>query len=130
MVILLKLFSCPCNHQTGFTSAWILCALYHENMQLVKRLVLIQQVSEADKNSRRSSIQEELAQQQQQQQQPHIRIPSPESGDSFYFAPISPAAKTTTTSPSQQQQQQQQQEHQQQQLNPLMELLRGNASGA
>merc|ERR1719219_3016324 len=83
----------------------------------------VAELSDADKNSRRSSIQDELA---QQQQQPQIRIPSPSSGEvsnAFYFAPISPAAKTTTAQ-QQQQQQQRQQQQQQQQLNPLMELLR------
>ena len=111
------------------TTLWLLASLLpFQKMELTRNIFSTFQQSEADKNSRRSSIQDELAQ-QQQQQQPQIRIPSPSSGevsDAFYFAPISPAAKTTT---AQQQQQQEQQQQQQQQLNPLMELLRGNASG-
>ena len=101
-----------------------------------------------DENSRRSSIQDELnlngggmnggAGQHQQHQQPHVRIPSPEESNAFYFAPISPAAKTTSQprrveqqQQPQQQQQQQQQQHQSSDsaANPLMELIRGSQQG-
>ncbi len=84
--------------------------------------------------ARRSSIQEELQQhgqfqQQQQQQQPIIKIPSPGDADSanFYFAPISPAAKTTSR--RQQEQKQQQQEHSDEGRNVLMDLIKGRDQG-
>ncbi len=88
--------------------------------------------------ARRGSIQDELQQHQggfqQQQQEPSIKIPSP--GDAgaakFYFAPISPAAKTDSRQAATTQQQQQQQQRQQQSNeggNMLMDLIRGGDSG-
>ncbi len=92
-----------------------------------------QQKQGRDKNSRRSSIQEELngggGVNGGGGGQPQIRIPSPSDSHSFYFAPISPAAKTTSQQPNSNASNAAELQQQQQQGNSIMELLRGNAQG-
>jgi hypothetical protein len=84
-------------------------------------------VAPEDKNSRRSSIQDEVNLNNgsgSDGNQPQIRIPTPtDANAAFYFAPISPAAKTTS------QPNRNAAAEQQQQANPLMDLLRGNIQG-